>query len=124
MKWTRSWLIVYDVILLCDYFNMINLSLEICDVCRMLAKLEGADRAFCFTSGMSALATITHLAEAGELCPWKVFDIAKMSGTGMTSRSSNFGINGLVLLKFAIKTLYSYHFVQCEVFGYFLQGKK
>jgi len=33
---------------------------------RMLAKLEGADRAFCFTSGMSALATITHLAEAGQ----------------------------------------------------------
>lgn len=32
----------------------------------LLAALEGADRAFCFTSGMAALATITHLAEAGQ----------------------------------------------------------
>jgi cystathionine beta-lyase len=36
-------------------------------VCRLLAKLEGADRAFCFTTGMSALSTITHLAKAGKL---------------------------------------------------------
>ncbi|CAM6068465.1 unnamed protein product [Sphagnum tenellum] len=33
---------------------------------RLLAKLEGADRAFCFTTGMSALSTITHLAKAGQ----------------------------------------------------------
>ncbi|KAG0617501.1 hypothetical protein M758_5G193900 [Ceratodon purpureus] len=33
---------------------------------RTLAKLEGADRAFCFTTGMAALATITRLAEAGQ----------------------------------------------------------
>jgi cystathionine beta-lyase len=33
---------------------------------RTLARLEGADRAFCFTTGMAALATITRLAEAGQ----------------------------------------------------------
>eukprot|EP00250_Pteridium_aquilinum_P001298 c11509_g1_i2 orf=243-1508(+) len=32
----------------------------------LLAKLEGADRAFCFNSGMAALATVTHLARAGD----------------------------------------------------------
>ncbi|KAH9294427.1 hypothetical protein KI387_040363, partial [Taxus chinensis] len=32
----------------------------------LLAKLEGADRAFCFTSGMAALAAATHLVEAGQ----------------------------------------------------------
>ncbi|KAJ7562155.1 hypothetical protein O6H91_03G056800 [Diphasiastrum complanatum] len=32
----------------------------------LLAKLEGADQAFCFTSGMAALATATHLVKAGE----------------------------------------------------------
>lgn len=37
-----------------------------CSFCRTLAKLEGADRAFCFTTGMAALATITRLAEAGQ----------------------------------------------------------
>lgn len=31
----------------------------------LLAKLEKADRALCFTSGMSALATVTHLVETG-----------------------------------------------------------
>ncbi len=41
-------------------------------MCRLLAKLEGADRAFCFTSGMSALSTITHLAKAGKLHPQRV----------------------------------------------------
>ena len=33
---------------------------------RLLAKLEGADRAFCFSSGMAALSTVTHLARAGK----------------------------------------------------------
>ncbi|XP_057873948.1 cystathionine beta-lyase, chloroplastic isoform X2 [Cryptomeria japonica] len=32
----------------------------------LLAKLEGADRAFCFTSGMAALAVVTHLVETGQ----------------------------------------------------------
>lgn len=32
----------------------------------LLAKLEGADRAFCFTSGMAALSAVTHLVEAGQ----------------------------------------------------------
>ncbi|CAA6667693.1 unnamed protein product [Spirodela intermedia] len=32
----------------------------------LLAKLEKADRAFCFTSGMAALAAVTHLLEAGQ----------------------------------------------------------
>uniref|UniRef100_A0A0D6R8B7 cysteine-S-conjugate beta-lyase n=1 Tax=Araucaria cunninghamii TaxID=56994 RepID=A0A0D6R8B7_ARACU len=32
----------------------------------LLAKLDGADRAFCFTSGMAALAAVTHLVEAGQ----------------------------------------------------------
>ncbi|KAI5055526.1 hypothetical protein GOP47_0029047 [Adiantum capillus-veneris] len=32
----------------------------------LLAKLEGADKAFCFNSGMAALATVTHLARAGD----------------------------------------------------------
>lgn len=31
----------------------------------LMAKLEKADQAFCFTSGMAALAAITHLLEAG-----------------------------------------------------------
>ncbi|KAG0559162.1 hypothetical protein M758_10G082000 [Ceratodon purpureus] len=33
---------------------------------RTLAKLENADRAFCFSTGTTALATITRLAEAGQ----------------------------------------------------------
>ncbi|XP_047330454.1 cystathionine beta-lyase, chloroplastic [Impatiens glandulifera] len=33
---------------------------------RLLAKLDKADRAFCFTSGMAALAAVTHLIGAGE----------------------------------------------------------
>lgn len=32
----------------------------------LLAKIEGADRAFCFTSGMAALSAVTHLVEAGQ----------------------------------------------------------
>ncbi|KAG6545203.1 hypothetical protein Mapa_013315 [Marchantia paleacea] len=32
----------------------------------LLAKLDGADRAFCFTSGMAALTTVSHLCEAGQ----------------------------------------------------------
>ncbi|MCO5551990.1 hypothetical protein L7F22_005498 [Adiantum nelumboides] len=32
----------------------------------LLAKLEGADKAFCFNSGMAALSTVTHLARAGD----------------------------------------------------------
>lgn len=31
-----------------------------------MAQLEGADRAFAFTSGMAALSTVAHLVEAGE----------------------------------------------------------
>lgn len=30
-----------------------------------MVKLEKADQAFCFTSGMAALTTVTHLVEAG-----------------------------------------------------------
>ncbi|KAK9273483.1 hypothetical protein L1049_018293 [Liquidambar formosana] len=33
---------------------------------RLLAKLEKADRSFCFTSGMAALAAVTHLVGTGE----------------------------------------------------------
>uniref|UniRef100_A0A1D1XVW2 Cystathionine beta-lyase, chloroplastic n=1 Tax=Anthurium amnicola TaxID=1678845 RepID=A0A1D1XVW2_9ARAE len=33
---------------------------------RLLAKLEKADRAFCFTSGMAALAAVTYLVENGQ----------------------------------------------------------
>ncbi|KAA8517236.1 hypothetical protein F0562_017510 [Nyssa sinensis] len=33
---------------------------------RLLAKLDKADRAFCFTSGMAALAAVTHLVGTGE----------------------------------------------------------
>ncbi|KAH6819345.1 cystathionine beta-lyase [Perilla frutescens var. frutescens] len=33
---------------------------------RLLAKLDKADRAFCFTSGMAALSAVTHLVRAGE----------------------------------------------------------
>ncbi|KAI3915050.1 hypothetical protein MKW92_044946, partial [Papaver armeniacum] len=33
---------------------------------RLLAKLDRADRAFCFTTGMAALATVTHLVETGQ----------------------------------------------------------
>ncbi|KAL3675206.1 hypothetical protein R1sor_025154 [Riccia sorocarpa] len=33
---------------------------------KLLAKLDRAERAFCFTSGMAALTTITHLCEAGD----------------------------------------------------------
>lgn len=32
----------------------------------LLAKLDGADQAFCFTSGMAALSAVTHLVEAGQ----------------------------------------------------------
>ncbi|XP_074560148.1 cystathionine beta-lyase, chloroplastic [Curcuma longa] len=32
---------------------------------RLMAKLEKADKAMCFTSGMAALTTVTHLVEAG-----------------------------------------------------------
>ncbi|KAH7423220.1 hypothetical protein KP509_12G044700 [Ceratopteris richardii] len=32
----------------------------------LLAKLEGAHKAFCFNSGMAALTTVTHLANAGD----------------------------------------------------------
>ncbi|KAB1222233.1 Cystathionine beta-lyase, chloroplastic [Morella rubra] len=32
----------------------------------LLAKLDKADRAFCFTSGMAALAAVSHLVETGE----------------------------------------------------------
>ena len=31
----------------------------------LLAKLDKADRAFCFTSGMAALAAVTHLLNTG-----------------------------------------------------------
>ena len=31
----------------------------------LLAKLDKADRAFCFTSGMAALAAVTHLLKSG-----------------------------------------------------------
>lgn len=31
----------------------------------LLAKLDKADRAFCFTSGMAALAAVSHLVETG-----------------------------------------------------------
>ncbi|KAI3878947.1 hypothetical protein MKX03_037344 [Papaver bracteatum] len=33
---------------------------------RLLAKLDRADRAFCFSTGMAALATVTHLVETGQ----------------------------------------------------------
>lgn len=33
----------------------------------LMAKLEKADQAFCFTSGMAALAAVTHLIQAGKL---------------------------------------------------------
>lgn len=33
---------------------------------KLLAKLDKADRAFCFTSGMAALAVVTHLVGAGQ----------------------------------------------------------
>ncbi|CAN4109195.1 unnamed protein product [Withania somnifera] len=33
---------------------------------KLLVELEKADRAFCFTSGMAALAAVTHLVQAGE----------------------------------------------------------
>ncbi|GKV40782.1 hypothetical protein SLEP1_g48385 [Rubroshorea leprosula] len=33
---------------------------------RLLAKLDKADRAFCFTSGMAALSAVTHLLETGQ----------------------------------------------------------
>lgn len=33
---------------------------------KLLAKLDKADRAFCFTSGMAALAAVTHLVAAGQ----------------------------------------------------------
>ncbi|EPS57982.1 hypothetical protein M569_16835, partial [Genlisea aurea] len=32
---------------------------------RLLAKLDKADRALCFTSGMAALSAVTHLLRAG-----------------------------------------------------------
>jgi cystathionine beta-lyase/cystathionine gamma-synthase len=31
-----------------------------------MAKLEKADQAFCFTSGMAALAAVTHLLQSGK----------------------------------------------------------
>lgn len=34
-----------------------------------MAKLEKADKAMCFTSGMAALTTVTHLVEAGDFLP-------------------------------------------------------
>lgn len=38
-------------------------------VCRrLLAKLDKADRALCFTSGMAALAAVTHLVGTGIVC--------------------------------------------------------
>jgi hypothetical protein len=36
--------------------------------CRVLADVEGAKRAFAFTTGMAALAVVTHLVSAG-VCP-------------------------------------------------------
>ncbi|KAG2258226.1 hypothetical protein Bca52824_077520 [Brassica carinata] len=36
----------------------------------LLAKLDKADRAFCFTSGMAALAAVTHLLKTGNLRNW------------------------------------------------------
>ncbi|PIA48153.1 hypothetical protein AQUCO_01400617v1 [Aquilegia coerulea] len=33
---------------------------------RLLARLDKADRAFCFTSGMAALSTVAHLVKAGQ----------------------------------------------------------
>jgi len=32
----------------------------------LMAKLEKADQAFCFTSGMAALAAVTHLIQSGK----------------------------------------------------------
>jgi cystathionine beta-lyase/cystathionine gamma-synthase len=32
----------------------------------LMAKLEKADQAFCFTSGMAALAAVTHLLQSGK----------------------------------------------------------
>jgi cystathionine beta-lyase/cystathionine gamma-synthase len=32
----------------------------------LMAKLEKADQAFCFTSGMAALAAVTHLPQSGK----------------------------------------------------------
>ncbi|KAK4377978.1 hypothetical protein RND71_004274 [Anisodus tanguticus] len=39
---------------------------RILKIFRLLAELEKADRAFCFTSGMAALAAVTRLVQAGE----------------------------------------------------------
>uniref|UniRef100_A0A453QWD8 Cystathionine gamma-synthase n=1 Tax=Aegilops tauschii subsp. strangulata TaxID=200361 RepID=A0A453QWD8_AEGTS len=36
----------------------------------LMAKLEKADQAFCFTSGMASLAAVTHLLQAGK---WLTF---------------------------------------------------
>lgn len=41
-----------------------------------MAKLEKADQAFCFTSGMAALATVTHLVEAGVNLPLNILTFA------------------------------------------------
>lgn len=47
----------------------------------LLAKLEKADRAFCFTSGMAALAAVTHLLEAGSILPHLVLVLDLQSMT-------------------------------------------
>lgn len=41
------------------YFNSFSLFIS------LLAKLDKADRALCFTSGMAALAAVTHLVGTG-----------------------------------------------------------
>lgn len=46
-------------------FIMICALIHISQYFRLLAKLEKADRAFCFTSGMAALAAVTRLVGTG-----------------------------------------------------------
>ena len=39
--------------------------------CRLLARVEGAERALTFSTGMAALTTVTHLLEAGNFSSWQ-----------------------------------------------------
>lgn len=44
---------------------LLSLPLPPLKIFRLLAELEKADRAFCFTSGMAALAAVTRLLQTG-----------------------------------------------------------
>jgi cysteine-S-conjugate beta-lyase len=59
---------------MCGSKNALSTSADEFDhIFSLMAKLEKADQAFCFTSGMAALAAVTHLLRAGKHLPFPLF---------------------------------------------------